>query len=59
MAKNTGNGSRKGSVTGRTQLKLSNGNYAKRDASNGQFMAQKTTGGAFKGVAKEKDGRRT
>lgn len=53
MAKNTGNGYRKGAVTNRTQVKLPNGNYAKRNSENGQFMDQKTTVGAFKGITKE------
>ena len=59
MATNTGKNSRVGSVTGRTQFKAPNGNYAKRDAANGQIMDQKTSGGSYKGVAHEKDGRRS
>jgi len=59
MAKNTGIGSRKGSVTARTQFKNpKTGLFTKRDRTTGQFSAVKTTGGLFKGVAKEKDGRR-
>ncbi|MFA5989938.1 MAG: hypothetical protein WC803_10080 [Sphingomonas sp.] len=58
MAKNTGNGSRVGSVKDRTQTQAPNGNFVKRDAGTGRFMDQKTSGGAFKGVAHEKDGRR-
>ena len=60
MARNTGQGSRKGSVTGRTQTKTPGGNWTKRDAETGRFMDQKTSAAApFKGVAKEPDGRRT
>jgi hypothetical protein len=60
MAKNTGRGSRVGSVTGRTQFKTSSGHSAKRNTSNGQIMAVKTSSkAAFKGVAREKDGRRS
>lgn len=59
MATNTGKGSRTGSVTGRTQTKTPGGNYVKRDAGNGQFMDQKGGGKPFKGVAQEKDGRRS
>jgi hypothetical protein len=58
MAKNTGAGFRQGSVTDRTQVKGSNGNFIKRNANNGQFMDQKRGGEPFKGVAHEKDGRR-
>ncbi|QUL53400.1 hypothetical protein KDC22_23815 [Paenibacillus tritici] len=53
MAKNTGNGFRKGAVTKRSQFQAPNGNFVKRDTSNGRFMDQKTTGGTFKGVRKE------
>lgn len=60
MAKNTGKGSRVGSVTGRTQFKTSSGHSAKRDASTGRIMDVKTSSKTpFKGVAKEKDGRRS
>ena len=58
MAKNTGDGFRRGSVDDRSQFKAPNGNYVKRDTGTGRFMDQKTSGGAFKGVAHEKDGRR-
>lgn len=54
MAKNTGNGYRQGAVTNRTQFQAPNGNYVKRDGDSGRFMDQKTSGGAFKGVRKEK-----
>ena len=58
MATNTGKGSRTGSVKDRTQTQTPQGNYVKRDTESGKFMDQKTTGGAFKGVAKEPDKRR-
>jgi hypothetical protein len=47
-------GHRHGSVKKRSQLKLPNGNYVKRDKETGQFMDQKTSGGKFKGVTEEK-----
>ena len=59
MAKNTGDGFRRGSVTGRSQFKRDDGNYQKRDERTGQFMAVKDDGKPFKGVAKEPDGRDT
>ncbi len=63
MAKNTGEGSRKGAVTDRTQVKNpSTGTYVKRDesagAGKGEFMDVKSDGSKFKGVAVEPDGRR-
>jgi hypothetical protein len=54
MAKNTGHGSRKGAVTGRSQTKTSSGTWVKRSTSTGRFMDAKTSGGSFKGVRKEK-----
>lgn len=54
MATNSGKGYRHGSVTGRSQTTAPNGNSVKRNTSNGQFMDQKTSGGAFKGVRREK-----
>lgn len=60
MATNTNNGFRKGSVSGRSQVKNpKSGLFVKRDDSTGKFMAVKTGGGAFKGVAKERDGRKS
>lgn len=59
MAKNTGDGYRRGSVTGRTQFQHANGDYQKRNERNGQFMERKQSEGPFKGVAKEPDGRDT
>lgn len=58
MAKNTGNGSRRGSVNDRSQIQAPNGNWTKRDTNTGQFIDQKKDGEPFKGVAKEPDGRR-
>ena len=63
MAKNTGKGSRAGSVSERTQVKNPvTGEYVKRDESEdgkGRFMDVKEDGTKFKGVAVEPDGRRT
>ncbi|TAE33259.1 MAG: hypothetical protein EAZ92_00770 [Candidatus Kapaibacterium sp.] len=60
MARNTGNGGRVGSVTGRTQTKTPSGHFVKRDADNGRFTEVKTSDKTpFKGVAQESDGRRT
>ena len=63
MAKNTGTGSRTGSVSDRTQVKNPvTGEYVKRDdseAGKGRFMDVKEDGTKFKGVAVEPDGRRT
>jgi hypothetical protein len=59
MAKNTGDDHRKGSVTDRSQTKTPSGNHVKRDTTTGKFMDQKKGGEPFKGVAKEKDGRRS
>ena len=53
MAKNTGNGSRRGAVKGRSQLKSANGTWIKRNASSGRFMDAKASGGSFKGIRKE------
>lgn len=54
MAKNTGRGSRAGAVAGRSQAKTSGGLWVKRDTATGQFLQAKQSGGAFKGVRKEK-----
>ena len=59
MAKNTGDGYRRGAVTGRTQFQRDDGNFQKRNERNGQFMEVKGGGRPFKGVAKEPDGRDT
>lgn len=54
MAKNTGRGSRVGSVTGRSQVRGSNGTWIKRSTTTGRFIETKKSGGSFKGVRKEK-----
>ena len=65
MAKDTGKDSRKGAVTGRTQVKNSKtGDFVKRDEkkdspTKGKFIAVKKDGKKFKGVAVEPDKRRT
>lgn len=59
MAKNTGKDFRRGSVTGRTQFQRPDGLYQKRNERTGEFMEVKQSPGAFKGVAKEPDGRDT
>ena len=59
MGKNTGEGFRRGAVTGRTQFQHENGDWQKRNERNGQLMERKQTLGPFKGVAKEPDGRDT
>jgi hypothetical protein len=59
MAKNAGDGFRRGSVSDRTQVfNPANERWVKRDTETGQFIAQKEDGSPFKGVAKEEDGRR-
>jgi hypothetical protein len=60
MAKNTGNGSRVGSVKNRTQvLNPRTDKYVERDATTGRFTNQKADDKPFKGVAKEPDKRRS
>jgi hypothetical protein len=54
MAKNTGHGSRRGAVTGRSQAKTASGTWVKRSTSTGRFVQAKKSGGSFKGVRKEK-----
>jgi len=64
MAKNTGKGTRKGSVTNRTQGKNpKTENFTKRNEDpnsehEGEFMDVKEDGEKFKGVAEEPDDRR-
>jgi hypothetical protein len=64
MAKNTGKGSRKGSVKGRTQVKNTRtGDWVERNEEKGsekkgQFTNVKEDRKPFKGVAKEPDKRR-
>lgn len=65
MAKNTGQGYRKGSVDNRTQTENpQTSDWAKRNqdpnsSHEGEFMDNKQDGEPFKGVAKEPDGRRS
>jgi len=59
MAKNTGNDSRRGSVTARTQFVRPDGHHQKRDERTGHFMEVKQSDGKFKGVSMEPDGRDT
>jgi len=60
MARNTGSGSRKGSVRGRTQVQNpQNDKWVKRDSETGQFVDVKSDNKPFKGIAKEPDGRRS
>ncbi len=60
MAKNTGEDFRKGSVTNRTQVhNPKTDTWVKRDTETGKFIEQKSNGTPFKGVSKEKDGRRS
>jgi hypothetical protein len=64
MAKNTGSGTRKGAVTGRTQIKNPvTKQWVERDEgegspNKGEFKNVKEDGKPFKGVAKEPDKRR-
>ena len=59
MAKNTGEGFRRGSVDNRTQVKNpKTDTWTKRDNDTGRFMQGKEDGKPFKGVAKEADRRR-
>ncbi|OAA91242.1 hypothetical protein [Clostridium ljungdahlii] len=55
MAKNTGNGSRKGAVKGRSQTHNPKTNsWVERDTSTGKFINGKTSSNKpFKGVTKE------
>jgi hypothetical protein len=59
MAKNTGDGFRRGAVTGRTQFQRHDGHWQKRDERTGHLMSVKDDGKPFKGVAREPDGRDT
>jgi len=65
MAKNTGNDSRKGAVTGRTQTRNPvTKQWVERDegkssSAKGEFKNVKEDGKPFKGVAKEPDKRRS
>ena len=54
MAKNTGQGFRRGAVRGRSQtLNPLTHVWTKRNDSTGRFVDGKTTGGPFKGVRKD------
>ncbi len=56
MAKNGGpGGGRRGAIRGRTQFRLPNGHYAKRDRLTGEILAIKADLKPFKNVVKEKD----
>ena len=60
MAKNTGDGYRKGSVTDRSQVhNPKTDTWVKRDTDSGRFMDGKSDGTPYKGVAKEPDKRRS
>jgi hypothetical protein len=59
MAKNTGDGFRRGAVSARTQFQRPDGAWQKRDERTGHLMEVKQTSGPYKGVAKEPDGRDT
>ncbi len=59
MAKNTGKGHRDGSVKDRSQTyNPKTDTWVKRDTETGRYIDQKSDGEPFKGVTKEKDGRR-
>jgi len=59
MAKNTGDGYRIGSVKDRSQFENPRTGLAtERNTNTGRFTRVKTTGGDFKGVAHEVDGRK-
>jgi hypothetical protein len=53
MAKNTNHGYRRGAVTDRSQVRLPNGHWAKRDSDTGRIMDVKSDDKPFKGVRKE------
>lgn len=52
MAKNTGSGSRRGSVRNRSEFKHPNGTWVKRDTETGRIM--NVSDHAHKGVRNEK-----
>ncbi|WP_346825056.1 hypothetical protein ACEN2Y_00725 (plasmid) [Ralstonia solanacearum] len=59
MAKNTGKGYRNGSVDNRSQVhNPQTDQWVKRDDTTGRFVGQKSDGTPYKGVAKERDGRK-
>lgn len=54
MAKNTGEGFRKGAVDNRIQVhNPRNDSWTKRDSGTGHFIDQKQSPGPFKGVTRE------
>jgi hypothetical protein len=54
MAKNTGKNYREGEVRERSQVRNPRtGDFVKRDANTGEFLAVKRDGTPFKGVRKE------
>lgn len=53
MARNTGQGYRRGAVTGRSQVRTPSG-WVKRDAETGRFMDRKADAEPFKGVRRER-----
>ena len=53
MAKNTGQGFRKGPVSGRSQTQNPKTGWTKRDTGTGRFIDVKSDGKPFKGVRKE------
>jgi hypothetical protein len=57
MAKDTGEGYRRGSVDDRSQFQRPDGHWVKRDTTSGRFMDVKADGDRFKGVAREPDDR--
>ena len=57
MAKNTGEGYRRGEVRDRSQFLAPNGNWVKRDDETGRILDQKQDGKPFKGVRREKPDR--
>lgn len=60
MAKNTGEGHRKGAVDDRSQShNPQTDKWVKRDTETGRFEEVKEDGKPFKGVAREKDERRS
>lgn len=54
MAKNTGRGSRRGAVTGRSQTRIPAGTWVKRNTRDGRFLDRKADSSPFKGVRREK-----
>jgi hypothetical protein len=53
MAKNTGEGYRKGAVNDRSQFQRDDGHWVKRDTETGRFLDVKHDEEKFKGVRRE------